>query len=75
MEKCKYSSSLLTLQPFGVSQQLLNLSLYPGERTLGTHCIEGRVGPTVNLDFIEKGKSLVPANNQTTILPKFQPID
>jgi hypothetical protein len=35
-------------------------TLYPGERTPGTHCTGGWVGPRAGLDTVATGKILLP---------------
>jgi hypothetical protein len=37
----------------------------PGERTLGTHCSEGWVGPTAGLETEARGKILAAAGDRT----------
>jgi hypothetical protein len=37
----------------------------PGERTPGTHCIGGWVGPRTGFDIMEETKCLAPTTNQT----------
>jgi hypothetical protein len=43
-------------------------ALYPRERTPGTHCIGGWVGPTAGLDARAKEKSSGPVGDRTPIV-------
>jgi hypothetical protein len=45
----------------------------PGERTPGTHCTGGWVGPRAGLDIEVRGKSLASAGDQTSIARSFSP--
>jgi hypothetical protein len=48
-------------------------ALYPRERTPGTHCTGGWVGPRAGLDTEATGKSFAPAEDRTSIARSSSP--
>jgi hypothetical protein len=46
----------------------------PGERTPGTHCTGGWVGPRAGLDTEDRGKSLCPRRGSNPDRPVVQPV-
>jgi hypothetical protein len=59
----------------GVSgQRHAPVALYPGERTPGTHCIGGWVGPIAGLDTEARGKILCLCQGSNPDRPVFQSV-
>jgi hypothetical protein len=59
----------------GVSDQRhAPAALCPGERTPGTHCTGGWVGPRAGLDTEDRGKILCPCRRSNPDRPDVQPV-
>jgi hypothetical protein len=50
-------------------------TLYPGERTPGTHCTGGWVGPRAGLDTVVRGKIICPFRGSNPNRPVVQSLD
>jgi hypothetical protein len=69
------SYSFLTSALDGVSGQRHDpAALSPGERTLGTRCTEGWVGPRAGLDTEVRGKILYPCRGSNANCPVVQSV-
>jgi hypothetical protein len=73
-EYSSYSFTASALDGGEWSASRLGLAFTPGERTPGTHCTGGWVGPRAGLDTEDRGKILCPCRGSNPDRPVFQPV-